>query len=108
MKERLEEIALLQDGWLSGEGLAPRRVDLEWFGQAWGSHCAQWLSPYIYPTLEGGLLLEWESPLDEPWLEVYLSAHKAVLTTNEEEHTLNLDVTEDWILLGSLLAVCSR
>lgn len=60
---RLASLALLQDGWLDGQGVRPSRIGLEWLAQAWA---AKWPEqapvPYAYPTLEGGISLEWDAP----------------------------------------------
>lgn len=50
-----------QDGWLDGEGKALDGKALQWFAQAWLEHWPPGTPlPHIYPTLEGGLSLEWE------------------------------------------------
>lgn len=57
---RLEALFLLTDGWLDGEGIAPKKNEMDWFSHAWLMY---WPSsdalPHVYPTLEGGVQAEW-------------------------------------------------
>ncbi|MEI6604820.1 MAG: hypothetical protein WCP35_05895, partial [Verrucomicrobiota bacterium] len=57
---RCEELAQLKDGWLDGEGKAPTKEGLAAFTQAWDGASAEALPlPYLYPTPEGGIQMEW-------------------------------------------------
>ncbi len=57
---RCEELAQLKDGWLDGEGKAPSREGLASLQKAWGATSAESLPlPFIYPTPEGGIQMEW-------------------------------------------------
>jgi len=59
-ESRLAALALLQDGWLDGEGRAIGRASLERLAKAFDKDFGQSLpQPYFYPTLEGGVRAEW-------------------------------------------------
>jgi hypothetical protein len=100
---RLEEIALLKDGWLDGKGQSPPREGLHWLGQAFTSYYPDDLPlPYIYPTPEGGLQLEWTLGVHEVSLEINLFSHSAYwhglsLDTGEEiSQSLHLEEPSGW------------
>lgn len=57
---RLEEIGLLQEEWLNGEGIAPKKEALDWFAKIFESNYdANLPLPYLYPTPQGGVQAEW-------------------------------------------------
>jgi hypothetical protein len=104
---RLEEIALLRDGWLEGGGRAPLRHEMLWLTQAFTLRYPVDLPlPYIYPTPEGGIQMEWALGRTEITLEISLdnhagSWHSLNLDSDEEcERHLALDDTEDWAWLA--------
>ena len=75
----------MEDGWLDGQGCAPDRDGLAWlaerFERNWPSDLP---SPYLYPTVEGGVQAEWSLPPVEVSLEIDLA------TRTGEWHALNL------------------
>lgn len=83
---QLMDLAQLEDGWLDGEGRAPGREALTWladrFEHSWPGNLP---SPYLYPTVEGGVQAEWSLPPHEISLEVDLGARTS------EWHALNLE-----------------
>jgi hypothetical protein len=82
---RLDELRKMKDGWLDGEGVAPDREGLEWFETMMEDYYPEDLPlPYIYPTGEGNLQLEWDMENLDVSLEVDLSTHEGEL------HILNL------------------
>lgn len=101
---RIEELALLQDGWFDGEGVAPSKDALVWFAHTWIAHWADNLPlPYLYPTPAGGLQAEWSLDTVSTLVEIDLANRDANLLvvrndTGDIEHedTLNLDVAEGW------------
>ncbi len=101
---RIEEFRSLKDGWLNGEkGLIPSEEDLSWFSDAFESYFVDDLIlPYLFPTPEGGLLLEWTIGDHDMSLEVLLPKHTAqwhdynLGTEKDEVKTLNLDDSDDW------------
>lgn len=103
MKERLNELAQLEDGWFDGEGLAPLAEAMTWLEDAWRAHAAHLPMPYIYPTLEGGLSLEWDKPADGLTLELDLATKQARATLADDEVGLDLATEAGWEQLSTLL-----
>ena len=105
---RLDEFRAMQDGWLDGEGLAPRHAGLDWLADALDRHFqADAPLPYTYPTPAGGVQLEWSLGRREISLEIDLTTrraqwHWADLDSDEDaEVELNLDAAADWEWLGA-------
>jgi hypothetical protein len=68
---RLQELAVLRDGWLDGDGRAPSEEGLNWLAGAIDMSYPDNLPlPYIYPAPEGGVQLEWPFSPQEPSLEI--------------------------------------
>jgi hypothetical protein len=87
---RLDELRMLQDGWLDGAGAAPSVEGLAWFAQEFeANYPRDAVLPYVYPTAEGGLQLEWGLPAGEVSLEIDL------VTKQAEWHRLNLSSSEE-------------
>ncbi len=100
---RLEEFYALQDGWLDGEGRAPGREGLDWFASTFDNHYPKDLPlPYLYPTAEGGIQVEWTMGVYEISLDVDLEVKQAewqdlnMATDKEVDKTLNLTEENDW------------
>jgi hypothetical protein len=73
---RLEELGRLGDGWLEGGGSALSAAGLAWLAQAFEHHYSDELPlPYLYPTEEGGIQLEWSIASHEITLEIDLETH---------------------------------
>ncbi len=105
---RLEELRNLKEGWLDGAGRAPSIVGLDWFEKAFEANYPDDLpQPFVYPTAEGGLQLEWSLGGQEVSLEVDLelrtgSWHSLHLQTHEDEmKDFALDDDRDWIQLAA-------
>ncbi len=76
----LEHLRGLPEGWLDGEGLAPSEEGLDWLAAAWARHWPAHLRrPYAYPTVAGGVNLEWDTPAVSLSLEIDLQAKTAEL-----------------------------
>ncbi len=103
MKDRLNELSQLEDGWFDGEGLAPLEGAMAWLEESWRTHAAHLREPYIYPTLEGGLSLEWDKPGAGLTLEVDLSTKQARATLADDELSLDLGTESGWAQLSTLL-----
>jgi hypothetical protein len=108
---RLEDIGHLEDGWLDGKGIAPKRAGLEWLARQFDQHFPDDLPlPHVFPTAEGGVLAEWSLGDWEPSLEIDLTSHSAAwhslnLQTGEETvRELALDQSADWRWIGETLA----
>lgn len=100
---RLEELSLLQDGWLDGQGKALDQQGLDWFADSFSRLYSEELPwPYVYPTVEGNIRLEWEFETRELSLEVDLHDrtgewHVVDVATGKEEYRLvNLADEKEW------------
>jgi hypothetical protein len=96
---RLEELALLQDGWLDGKGRALDRASLIRLAQAFDEGFRPDLPlPYLYPTPEGGVQAEWTLGLWEVSLEIalpnWVAEYQAV-------HTISGETREQALLLAA-------
>jgi hypothetical protein len=107
---RLQELSLLEDGWLNGEGLAPKKQDLQWFATNFENFYHPTLPlPFLYPTITGGVQAEWAGDGYDVSLTVELPAKKAFYqyldhTNNRvEEMALDLAKGVDWQLLNTKL-----
>lgn len=90
VKSRIQELKLLQDGWLDGKGKALNKKQLDWFCDIFENSYPDNLPlPYIYPAPEGGIQLEWTIENKEISLEIDLASKDA------EWHLLNLFSGED-------------
>lgn len=75
---RLNQLALLENGWFDGKGKAPAKEKLEWLAEAFESDFDSDLPlPYLYPTAEGGVQAEWNLNDWAVTLEIELESRKA-------------------------------
>lgn len=62
IRRRLAELSELPHGWLDGEGKPIPKAFMQWFTKIFLQKYVSYLPrPYIYPTENGDLLLEWGS-----------------------------------------------
>ncbi|MCY4108224.1 MAG: hypothetical protein OXG11_04250 [Chloroflexi bacterium] len=101
----LDEFRILKDGWLDGEGHPPRHDGLDWLAASFERYYPEPPDvplPYVYPTVEGGVQMEWSLGSKEISLEVTLADHSAewfwtdISDDNEYERTLDLNTPADW------------
>lgn len=113
IETRLEELALLQDGWLDGKGRALDGASLKRLTQAFDEHFAPDLPlPHLYPTPEGGVQAEWTLGPWEVSLEVslpslaaeYQAVHTATGETREQDLGLAVEDANGWATLNAALA----
>lgn len=104
---RLDELRGLKDGWLDGKGKAPDGSALDWLEKTFNALYPEELpAPYIYPTPEGGLSLEWELAGKDISLEISFPGktgqwHVLNLETGEEvEETFDLSDPQAWQALA--------
>lgn len=109
---RCEELALLKAGWCDGGGVPPDREGLKWFNSAWEALERDAVpQPYIYPTEDGGIQLEWTIANHEISAEVNLSGKTAVLrsvdvaTGDMTESEADLSVDEGWNALAAIVNI---
>jgi len=103
VRARLEELHSLKNGWLEGGGLAPSHVGLDWLANALEQHFPDQLQrPYLFPTPEGGIQMEWSIEPNDATLEIDLDIHHSewhrlnMKTDGENTKELNLDNPNDW------------
>ena len=99
---RLDELRLLKDGWLDGEGKAVDATLLSFLEKDLDKYISdETPSPFLYPTIEGGVQIEWSLRGYEITLEVepgyygYLHALH-VETGREVERELNFSEASSW------------
>lgn len=108
INNRLDELSKLEKGWYDGEqgDVIPNLLkfrnsilenELIYIGN----------KPYIYPTIEGGLSIEWDIDTIHANLDVDMKTFKAEFsyysddTNDDEDNTLefNLKLKKDWVSL---------
>jgi hypothetical protein len=107
---RLDELRLLAEGWCEGLGRAPSPAGLDWLsGEFTRAYPEDLPLPFVYPTPEGGIRLEWSLGPQEITVEVDLEEHGAVLhvldlaSDEEREETLRLEEPASWDRLSEQL-----
>ena len=100
---QLDELRILQDGWLEGEGLAPSCSGLDWlFVTFERNYPDDFPPPHLFPTEKGGVQAEWSFGPNEVTFEVDLDTQVGewhVLNVNSDdvtERTLNCNDDADW------------
>lgn len=100
---QLDELRLIQDGWLEGGGLAPPEAGLNWLSDTFDRHFPDEAPlPHLYPTETGGVQVEWSLGPNEVTFEVDLDTHAGewhvlnMATNADFERALNCDDDEDW------------
>ena len=89
----------MDDGWLDGEGKAPSKEGIEWLEEVFPDTIPM---PYIYPTLKGGVQMEWDRTPVDISLKIDLENHQGEYhsldldTDAEERKTLDLDKDSSW------------
>ena len=100
---RLDEFRDMQDGWLEGEGLAPRSLGMDWLAAIFNRYFPDDAPlPCTYPTVDGGIRMEWSQGDNAFVLEIDLDTHKGEWlwfsrsSENCLERILDLDASGDW------------
>src|SRR5436305_11692597 len=104
---RLDELRLLKDGWFEGSGRAPISAGIDWLSDAFTRAYPEDLPlPYVYPTPEGGIRLEWALGSHDVTLDIDLAQHGASLhahnlsSAEETDDGLNLGEPAAWARLS--------
>ena len=105
---QLNQLRALEDGWLEGEGEAPSNEGLDWLSQAFARFYPAYLpAPYIYPTEDGGVQIEWSFGVIDINVRIDLSTQRAVYfwldEHTESEGELDLADSADWDRLASVI-----
>lgn len=100
---QLDKLRDMQPGWLDGEGSAPSHSGLDWLSDVFSRHYPNNATlPYVYPTPEGGVDMEWSIGKLEISLGIDLANHSGewdcynTNTDHSDEKTLDLDDSADW------------
>jgi hypothetical protein len=112
---RLEELAQLKDGWFEGAGRALNCSGIQWLSRTFDSNlCDELPLPYVYPTPEGGIQMEWGLNGTEVSMVIDLNCHTAEwhsfnLSSDEEQtRSLNLDEIEHWKWISEKIRQLNR
>ena len=107
---RINELSMLQHGRLSGCGCHIDENGLMWFMEKFNRTFNFILPiPYMYPTSEGNLMVEWSFDGYEISLEVdvvnKLAEYQEICVMNETEKTVDIDLSDinDWSKLNKML-----
>ena len=107
---QIDDLRLLKDGWLEGQGKAPSKEGLDWLSQAFDNYYPSDLPlPYLYPTEPGGVQAEWSLDRNEITLEIDLAERSgyfhALEMEDDTEETLRFDLGSEicWIALKNLI-----
>ena len=108
---RLRELSLLKQGWLDGVFGSPLKTSfIQWIADLFKKYYPSNIQlPYIYPTAEGGLSLEWD---DDRYVEFSVDIDPETrvgslyaLKKTEEEIVATLQLQRDgWVVIEKLLA----
>lgn len=101
------DLRYMKDGWMNGEGIAPKPRELDWLSKMLKFYYpGKLMLPDAYPTLDGGVTLEWSiGTLEvslEISLEINLGTHSGewdcynTSTKSSIEKTLDLNNPNDW------------
>lgn len=100
---QLDDLRLLEDGWLDGNGKAPSSTGLDWLHETLACNYLDELpSPHLYPTETGGVQAEWSLGPNEITLDVNLETHLGewhvldMESGDVSERTLNCENDGDW------------
>lgn len=112
---RLDEIRILESGWLEGRGSPPSSEGMDWLSRTFPSEYPEELPlPHLYPTEEGNVRAEWSLEDNEASLEIDLATHEGEwhvlnLETDEEDVIKwNLDKSESWRQLREKVQLLTR
>lgn len=109
---RIDDLMVLEDGWLDGDGLAMDKQGLIWFSKTFQAHYASILPlPHIFPRVDGGIQLEWNTTAYSAVLEVNLIKKRGVyFQMNKKDRAileldLNLESSDGWNSLNQHLQI---
>ncbi len=105
---RIEELKNLKDGWLDGKGSTLSSEGLDWFAKIFEANYPDELPlPFVYPTAEGGIQVEWSLGGHELSLEIDFARHSGewhrlkIQNQQEDNRSLNLEDDGDWKWLAN-------
>lgn len=98
---KFEGLAVIENGWYEGQGLAPNQEQLAIIAEKFVENYPEILPlPFIVPTPEGNLLFEW-NVLGEPSVDLKISSlfaefHAFAPDGSDIERDFSLNNSEDW------------
>ena len=112
ISERLHYLATVEDGWFEGRGVALDRMGLRWLDNQMADHFVgtDLPLPFIFPTVPGGVIVEWSLERFECAIEIDLQSRSGSwvdvdMETGDgiDEQILDLDSADGWQwLIGRL------
>ena len=112
ISDRLACLGTVEDGWFEGRGVALDKAGLRWLdGQMTNRYAGTDLPmPFLFPTVPGGVMIEWSLERFECAIEIDLEARTGSwvdveLETDQgiDEQVLDLDSPAGWRwLIGRL------
>lgn len=103
IRDRVEELKLLENGWLDGKGIVPSPAALDSFVSVFEMNYRDELQlPYLFLTPTGKVLAEWSLPSWSLSLEIDTVTLKAdwhelnLATDSEDEREIDLGNSGDW------------
>ena len=100
---QIDDLRLVEDGWLEGGGRAPAGMGLDWLLDVFDQHYPDEAPlPHLYPTETGGVQAEWSLGSREVTLEVDLETHDGewhvldLQSGDTQERVLDCGSDEDW------------
>lgn len=107
---RLDELKGLREGWLDGKGFAPSEKGLDWIADKFATYYPETAQdPFIYPTAEGGIQLEWTIGHHDVSLDISFDTYIGIWhclnleSMSDTEKELNLESADDWQWITSTL-----
>ena len=105
ISDRLAYLATVEDGWFDGRGVALDKAGLLWLERQMTNHYigTDLPMPFLFPTVPGGVMIEWSLERFECAIEIDLEARTGSwvdveLDTDQgiDEHVLDLDSADGW------------
>ena len=109
--QQVESLRAVSPGWANGEGEAINAEGLTWLHEALLTKISfgDATMPYLYPTEDGNVSVEWTIGTTIADLEIDLHTHQGLwgqsnrITLDNFERNLNLDEDSDWQWLSDIL-----
>ena len=114
ISDRLAYLATVEDGWFEGRGVSLDKAGLRWLDCQIHNHfvSTDLPMPFLFPTVPGGVMMEWSLERFECAIEIDLKARTGSwldvnLETDEgiDEQILDLDSANGWQWLNNQLAM---
>jgi hypothetical protein len=105
---RLEELKLLKEGWLNGDGKPLDGALLDKLGDFFTVYYPNELPlPYTFPTENGGVQFEWRLNKASPEIEIDLASFHGEWLSHDDEATIDLSSATGWMDLSERISALS-